>query len=189
MMNDDQLITAVQESVTSVHMRVPTEQILSRGRAVRVRRRIPGLAAGLAVVAGTAVAVTALLPASHPASHQPRFQLAAWTVTEQPGGTVSVTIRELRDPAGLQRKLRADGIPASVTFSGRLPRSCQRYPAGTALVNKVFTSQHAGRFPVMIIHPGALPRGAGVEINPPAGQPILSVAIGLVGTSPHCTGS
>ncbi len=189
MMNDDQLITVVRESVTGVHMHVPTEQILSRSHVVRARRRIPGLAAALAVLAGTAVAATALLPASHQASHRPGFRLAAWTVTEQSGGTVSVTIRELRDPDGLQRRLRADGVPASVTFFGRLPRSCQRYPAGTALINKVFTSQHAGRFPVMIIHPGALPQGVGVEINPPAGQPITSVAIGLVGTSPQCTGS
>jgi hypothetical protein len=185
MMNDDQLITAVKKSVTGVHMHVPTEQIVSRSRAVRARRRIPGLAAALAVVAGTAVAVTALLPASHQAS----VQLAAWTVARQADGTVSVTIRELRDPAGLQRTLRVDGVPASVTFFGQLPRSCQRYPAGTALINRVFTVRHAGRFPVMVIHPSALPGGAGVEINPPAQQPIISVAIGLVRASPQCTGS
>jgi len=188
-MNDDQLITAVKESVTGVHMHVPTEQIVSRSRAVRARRRIPGLAAAVAVVAGAAVAVTALLPASHQASHQPSVQLAAWTVAKEADGTVSVTIRELHDPAGLQRTLRADGVPASVTFFGQLPRTCQRYPAGTALINRVFTTRHAGRFPVMVIHPSALPGGAGVEISPPAQQPIISVAIGLVRASPQCTGS
>jgi murein DD-endopeptidase MepM/ murein hydrolase activator NlpD len=188
-MNDDQLITAVKESVTGVHMHVPTEQIVSRSRAVRARRRIPGLAAALAVAAGTAVAVTALLPASHQPSHQPSVQLAAWTVAKEADGTVSVTIRELHDPAGLQRRLRADGVPASVTFFGQLPRSCQRYSAGTARINRVFTLRHTGRFPVMVIHPSALPGGAGVEISPPAQQPIISVAIGLVRASPQCTGS
>ncbi len=41
----------------------------------------------------------------------------------------------------------------------------------------------------MVIHPSALPDGAGVQINPPVQQPIIRVAIGLVHTSPQCTGS
>jgi len=143
-MNDSELITAVRQSVTGVHMHVPTEQIVGRSRTIRARRRIPGAAGALAVMAGVAVAVAALLPASH----QPTAQLAAWTVVRQADGTVSVTIRELRNPVGLQRRLRADGVPASVTFFGqRAPRSCQGYPADTALINKVFTVRHAGRFP------------------------------------------
>ena len=128
-MNDDELITAVREQSPTVHMTTPVEQIISRGHAVRTRRRIPGLAGVLAVLAAAAFAVTALLPASHPASHQPGVQLAAWTVVKQADGTVSVTIRELRDPAGLQSTLRADGVPASVTFSGQQNLSCQRYTA------------------------------------------------------------
>ena len=35
-----------------------------------------------------------------------------------PDGTIYVTINELKDPAGLQSTLRADGVPASVTFFG-----------------------------------------------------------------------
>jgi hypothetical protein len=188
-MNDDELITTVRESFTGVHSTTPVAQIVSRSRAVRARRRIPVLAAALAVVAGAAVAVTALLPASHQASHPPSVQLAAWTVARQADGTVAVTIRELRDPAGLQRRLRADGVPASVTFFGQMPRSCQRYPADLALINRVFTGRMVGRFPVMVIHPSALPGGAGVAINPPVQQPITRVAFGLVAASPQCTGS
>jgi len=189
-MNDSELITAVKESVTGVHMHVSTEQIVSRSRTIRARRRIPGVAGALAVAAGVAVAVAALLPASHQPSGQPTAQLAAWTVVRQADGTVSVTIRELRNPAGLQRRLRADGVPASVTFFGQpAPRSCQGYPADTALINKVFTVPHAGRFPVMIIHPSALPGDAGVQINPPVQQHNIRVAIGLVHASPQCTGS
>lgn len=187
-MNDNELIAVVREQRNKVQMTTPVEQIINRGYAVRARRRIPGLAGVLAVVAAAAFAVIALLPASHPASHQPGVQLAAWTVVKQADGTVSVTIRELRDPAGLQSRLRADGVPASVNFSGQRNLSCQRYTAGIALINRVFTVQSAGGFPVMVIHPSALPSGAGVEINPPA-QPAIRVAIGLVYASPQCTGS
>ncbi len=65
------------------------------------------------MVAGAAAAMTTLAPASH----QPAVQLTAWTVVTQANGNVVVTIRELRNPGGLQHKLRADGIPASVIFS------------------------------------------------------------------------
>jgi hypothetical protein len=183
-MNDNELIAVVREQRNKVHMTTPVEQIINRGYAVRARRRVPGLAGVLAVVAAAAFAVIALLPASH----QPGVQLAAWTVVKQADGTVTVTIRELRDPAGLQSRLRADGVPASVNFSGQRNLSCQRYTAGIALINRVFTAQSAGGFPVMVIHPSALPSGAGVEINPPA-QPAIRVAIGLVYASPQCTGS
>jgi hypothetical protein len=59
-MNDDELITAVKESVTDVHMTISAEQITSRSRAIRARRHIPGLAGALAVIAAVAVAVTVL---------------------------------------------------------------------------------------------------------------------------------
>jgi hypothetical protein len=141
-MNDSELITAVRESFTGVHSDTGVEQIISRGRAMRARRRVPVLAAALAVTAGAAVGVTALTPAQHQASRPPGAQLAAWTVVKRADGTVSVTIRQLRDPAGLQRRLRADGVPATVTFSGgTTPRSCRRYPMNVALINRVFTGR------------------------------------------------
>ena len=65
-MNDDDLITVVRDSFTDVHSATPVERIESRGRAIRARRRIPGLVAALAVTAAAVLAVTALLPA-HPA--------------------------------------------------------------------------------------------------------------------------
>jgi len=39
--------------------------------------------------------------------------LAAWTVLRRADGDIPVTIREWRDPAGLQRTLRADGCRSS----------------------------------------------------------------------------
>jgi hypothetical protein len=115
-MTNTELITLVRESVATVQATTPVEQIVRRGRAVRARRRIPRLAGALAV-AVAAAAATALIPAGDRARHQPGQQLAAWTVTRQADGSIQVAIRELRDPSGLQSKLRAEGVPASVLFA------------------------------------------------------------------------
>jgi len=120
-MNDDELITVVREQRAKVPMDTPVEQIISRGRVVRARRRIPRLVAALAVVAGAALTVTTLAPADH--------QPGAWAVARQPDGTISVAISEMSDAAGLQRALRADGVPVSVTFSGQPGLSCPAQPA------------------------------------------------------------
>jgi hypothetical protein len=205
-MNDDELITAVKESVTDVHMTIPAEQIVSRSRAIRTRRRIPVLAGTLAVAAATVLAVTTLLPGNHHPSRQPSARLAAWTVTTQPGGNVSVTIRELHNPAGLQRRLRADGVAASVTFLGQQNPACQPWPgaalqgmstpAGTALFNKVFPPTPPGAPPgVIVIHPSALPRSGGVQLaagfrqSGPPHSWYIAIGAGLVRASPRCTGS
>ena len=182
-MNDDELTTMVCESFTGVHTTTPMEQIVSRGRTARARRRIPALAGALAVAAAAALAVSPLLPGTHQAaSPQPAAQLAAWTVTKQADGTIRVTIRELRNPAGLQSKLRADGVPASVTLIGQENPSCRRYPASPGLLQKVITrtfevlptprqgppanmpDQVLSLVVVTLIHPSALPSGTGVQL-------------------------
>ena len=191
-MNDTELITAVRASVADAHTTTPVEQIISRGHAVRARRRVRSLAAALAAAAGLAVAMTALLPASHPAGHRPGARLTAWTVAKQPDGDVSITIRELYNPAGLQRKLRADGVPASVTFVGgrSYPSSCRAYPAGRALLQKVFPPHPGAATTAIVIRPSALPAGAGVYLNDtsnPYGY--IGLHLGLVHASKRCTGS
>ena len=57
---------------------------------------------------------------------QPGMHLTAWTVDKRADGTVYVRINQLRDPGGLQRKLRADGVPASVVFGN--PMNVQQEP-------------------------------------------------------------
>ncbi len=47
-MNDEELITLVREQRTAVPMTTPVEQIISRGRSVRARRRLPVLAGAAA---------------------------------------------------------------------------------------------------------------------------------------------
>jgi hypothetical protein len=125
MMNDNDLITIVRESVADVHSATPIAQIISRGRAVRARRRTPALAGACAVLAGTALALTTLVPSSHPGvagSRHPgnplaNARLAAWTVAKQANGDIDVTINQLRNPVGLQSTLRADGMPVRVSYS------------------------------------------------------------------------
>jgi hypothetical protein len=165
------------------------------GRSYRPRTASRRLAAGItaaAAAAGAAAAVTMLAPASRP----PAVQLTAWTVVTQANGNVVVTIRELRDPGGLQRELRADGIPASVIFGDHQNPSCRPYPAGEDLTEKVFpTPQGPPPSAIQVtIHPSALPGGAGVQLFDGAiGQPgpgrTFSIGVGLVHTSPRCTGS
>jgi hypothetical protein len=219
-MNDNELITVVRESFTGVHTATPVEQIVSRSRAVRARRRVTGLAGVVALAAGAALAVTTLLPGGNQASPRPpAAQLAAWTVTRQADGSIRVTIRELRNPAGLQSKLRADGVPASVTLLGRENPSCRRYPASPAQAHRVFSQtlelippprqgppagtplSRIGVVVVMLIHPSALPTGAGVQLAtsftllPPVAAnggvdhvAHLGAELNLVYASPACTG-
>ena len=185
MMSDDELITSVRESFTGVRSATLVEQIESRSRAIRARRRIPRVAAVLAVAAGTAAAGAALAPSGHLAASQ----LAAWTVVKQADGAVQITVRELRNPAGLQRTLRADGIPASVTFTAHENPACHAYP-GPYPDGDLF-----GRPTTTMItfHPSALPPGTGVQIGVSFTQPPYGGAWGLGSTlvqiSPQCTGS
>jgi hypothetical protein len=218
-MNDDELIATLREQRGKVPMTTPVEQIISRSRALRAKRRIPGVMGVVALAAGATVTVTALVPASHPASHQPghpaHAQLAAWTVVKEPDGTVLVTIREFRDPAGLQRRLRADGVPASVVFypgrpevgllvSGRLfhfkNNPCQEYSGGQGrLLRAVQGPPWHER-----IRPSLIPRGAGVQwvatrnVGYGSARPYLgqhstngpsSLGVWLVQASPGCTGN
>jgi hypothetical protein len=203
-MNDNHAVGAVRDSLatardslTEVHMSRPLEAIVQRGRARRRRHRLTGIAGAAAVAVGAALAVTALALGGH----HPSTQLAAWTVAKQADGNIMVTIRELRDPAGLQSTLRADGVPASVRFSPARgqPNPCQAYDGSQRLYHKVLQDMRPGNLrgqsTIVIIHPSALPPGAavGLQVSTAAGyvhRPGLhQLGIALVQASPRCTGS
>jgi hypothetical protein len=196
-MNDNELITAVRESVADIHSATPVAQIINRGRAVRARRRIPEVAGALAVAAGTALAVTVLLPSGrpglassgqpglassgHPGSHPASAQLAAWTVAKLADGDIDVTINQLQNPAGLQSTLRADGLPVNVTFSGPSltlsgpspSASCQPYAGSGDVLSSVAHWNTRDGSAFLVIDPSALPSGTGLGIfdEPGAGTP------------------
>ena len=187
-------------------------EVIRRGDRRR-RRSITRLSLGglsaTGVVAAVIIGVIALLPASHQPSPPVHAQLAAWTVVKQADGTVLVKIREFRDPAGLQRELRADGIPASVTFNPDnlvdkdawaivhfKGNPCQEYSGGEGQAQNIVTG--GSPFTVgMFVHPSAIPSGAGVQFVASRnlgyvtqdGDAQWDLFEWLVQASPQCTGS
>jgi len=193
-MSDADVLCAARDSLSGIPVANPpdVDTIMARGRARQHRRLIPCVTGTLAVAAGAALAVTALAPASHQATarpgRQPVVRLAAWTVTKLAGGDISVTIRELKDPAGLQGTLRADGVPASVTFAGQLSPACRPYPGGTIpwppqsptpLLRRVFPKPYGILPPSPHQSQGwskAPGHGSPPPASPPAGQTVIVIA-------------
>jgi hypothetical protein len=201
-MTDDDVLAAVRDCLTAARDRAAGEQMTRPARTIiaraRRRRLRQGLSAAAAAAVIAAVAAPALLPGSRGAGPA---RLAAWTVTTRPGGQVIVTIRELRDPAGLQRQLRADGVPATVRFTGEGPRRCLYYPLpprqNFRLQDRIFpqassTSGHTA----FTINTTAIPARIGlwITLSPPATQAahdgrhstMFSATWTLVYASGHC---
>jgi hypothetical protein len=164
------------------------------------------LTSAAAVIVAAVAAVITLTPGSHaPArsvgsaghhvSRPARAQLADWTVTKLADGQVRVHIIELRDPAALQAKLRAAGVPANVNSSGFPVPVCRVYLATPAQLGAIFAGSII-RGPIknpdaadIVIHLASLPHGTGLEIVGRVG-PSGGVAVyDLVYASSACTGS
>jgi hypothetical protein len=125
-------------------------------------------------------------------------------VTKDPGGVIDVTIRELKDPAGLEARMRADGVPANVSFSGPNP-ACHPYYPNYQYIPPGYLLNAAGNHPwihsydngsvtvsvtspadlTLVLRPARMPRGTAFQIIALRGS---VVAWGLVKTSPACMG-
>ncbi|MGP4102714.1 hypothetical protein [Nonomuraea sp. KM90] len=81
------------------------QRLLDGMRAPR-RRAITGPQLVAAAVVAAAAATTVVLQAGSP----------VYAVARSADGTITVTVRELRDPEGLQAELGAAGVKADVTF-------------------------------------------------------------------------
>lgn len=206
-MSDDDVLSFVSDALSGVPVARPPrlEAVMAGGRARRRRRRISGAALAVAVVAGGAAAgvvVTTPPAGKPPANSVPAVgtQLTAWSVARQANGDIFVSVRELADPAGLQRTLRADGVPASVTFLDQQNPACRSYGRGTdqSLLVRIFFPQLAGGQPEgstvatrggVTIVPSAIPSGVGVQLAwTRIGKDLIGHQ-GLVQASPQCTGS
>jgi hypothetical protein len=156
--NDAEVVTAVREQREKVHSHTSVDQIISRGRTVRARRRISGAVTGLAAAAaaGTALALglTGILGAA-PARSTGTIRTTAFTLVKHSDGTATLTINPnvLLEPSTLQSDLRQDGIPAMVTTG----RFCSSHPSPAGF-NRVVTGQRSSP-DTMTINPTAMPVG------------------------------
>jgi hypothetical protein len=191
------------ESLDQARQRLLQRDYHPRRGNRRLATGITAGAAGVAVVLG--LGLSGIFGSASPQpSHPADVRLAAWTVVKQADGTVSVKIREFRDPAGLQRTLRADGVPASVILVQSAPANgnpppgdpCHGGPWSNSVQSKVVTGNpfsEAG----MLIHLSALPGNAGIQLVATANVSSYSpqvhggmfVGYWLVQASPQCTGS
>jgi hypothetical protein len=214
MNTDSELLTAVRESFAGARLQAPLDATIRRGRALRTRRRVAGLAGAVAIAGAAALTAALLLPggAAQPAPSAPRpaasgtqpapARLAAWTVAKGPGHTVTILIRQLRDPAGLQRALRADGVPAAVAFQGGtlsdtppLPTECRDTSlsdeANAQLQSKIlgqsFMNPRDGI--ALVIHADEIPKEIGLNLTVQSRANGWGWSLGLVRASPECTGS
>jgi hypothetical protein len=182
----------------SVHSKTPLDAIVRRGRTMRARRRMLRFTAAVAVVGGLALTAATLLT-----SGSSQQQLTAWSVVAQRNGSVIVTIRQLRDPAGLQRKLRSEGVPATVRFNNQSPPACLYYRGSPAwifqLTNRIFPQANSAQIQngaAFVINTRAIPPGVGlwIEVSAPrtsnAGGGLQSISFStgeaLVYASGHC---
>jgi hypothetical protein len=217
-MNDDQLMTAVRDSFAEVRLDVPVEQTARRGRVLRGRGRAYRVAGvvGVAAIAGlTTVAVTGPGRAAPPtasahvgasgvpiANGSGGTKLDAWTVTKGSDGTVNVTIRQLLDVPGLQRTLRADGVPARVAVQPGMPTDSPPLPAGCLEVTmsdvananlqaKILAAplsnlEHGN---ALTIHTRDIPSGVGIYLGiQPRTKEHWGWSLDLVQATPACTG-
>jgi hypothetical protein len=188
-MNDQELITAVRQSVREVHMNVPPEQIVSRSRAIRSSGRRKLAACAAAVAAAGSVALGLGLSGAHGAAPNAAassirgtatvrgtgtIRTAAFTLTHNANGTdtLTLTMGQVFNPAALQQALVQDGIPALVKIDAHCssdpppasPASLGvlsvQLPNGTSVPRS--TPGHAYPIPgnaVTVINPSAMPAG------------------------------
>lgn len=121
----------------------------------------------LPLVAAVSAAAAVAAAAAVSTGPQPRSaMLTAWTVHRAADDTVTVTVRQFRDPAGLQRSLSAAGVPALVQFStGPCAFPSPAIPANGATMGSVLAREVRGPSgDVFVIHPSAIPVGTILEL-------------------------
>jgi hypothetical protein len=187
-----------------------TAQPPGPARSSRRRRLAVPALIGVAAAAVAAVVALALVPGSPAApghrGGQGGATLAAWSVIKERHGLLRVTIRELRDPVGLQQMLRAAGVPSNVRFvqhyfmpttsTHNLPKGClnprMSDKANADLQGKIMPMNPLPTSGVAVnIRPAAITHGIGLYLKAWAANGNnggLSLQIDLVQATPQCTG-
>lgn len=174
-MNDNEIFAAVRDSLTAardslgeVRMERPARTFEARARKRRLRRGLSGAATGtLALGVGLALALTA---GGSPAltAHSLHANLAAWSVNTNSNGTVTLVVRDLRDPAQLEHKLAEVGIPSVVYFG----EFCYGQPVPGWRTDRVLQTAmlhrgSRGSFVEVTLTPSAMPEGAELMLSIP----------------------
>jgi hypothetical protein len=172
-MSDSEVLRAASASLSAIPVASPpdVEAIIAKGRGHRARRisAIAGLSVA-AATAGTAVAL-GLAGVLGPAGTPGTIRTAAFTLVSNSDGTATLTItpKELLDPAALQSDLAQYGIPAKVT-SGSLCTS-DPAPAGFSQVvsfspaGPSTATPQSGVQPSITIDPSAIPVGTELSVG------------------------
>jgi hypothetical protein len=166
-MNDTEVLDHVRDATAEIHMEVPLETIVARGRARQSRRRRTLAAAGAAASVALAAIVVgvghAQDPSEPPSPATP--QLAAFTVSTTPGGATALTLRKGEqyrlDPDALRQALADHGVLALVTVG----KTCGSNPEPKGLDAVVSASRNADAAVYLTINPAAMPSGAELSIG------------------------
>jgi hypothetical protein len=171
-MSDNEVLRAASGSLSAIPMANPPdlEAITARGRARR-RHRLSAVAGlSVAAAAGTALAL-GLTGVLGPARTPGTIRTATFTLASNANGTATLTLspKELLDPAALQSDLAQHGIPAKVTTGS----FCSSDPAPAGF-SQVVSSNPAGPYtatpqngiqPAITIDPAAMPAGTELSIG------------------------
>ena len=161
-MSDDEttqeVLAALKAAVPPTRMHTSAEDITASARSRRRRRGLAGLAvSGLAVAVVLTLGLSAHGPGPGTSGTQPGgAKLAAWTVRTSPQGVVTLTLRQLANPATLQAVLAEHGVPATVRAGDFICMESDGHPLPG--LSRVVSSPQ-GRHPIVIhIRPAAMPK-------------------------------
>jgi hypothetical protein len=122
-MNDDNELSDVRESLVAegaglagVHMHRPAEEVMARGRTLRLRRRLLRGLSGV-TAASAAMALALALPLGGAGARQVHVNETDWSVNTNQDGTVTLQVRKAADPARLETVLSQAGVPAVVNWN------------------------------------------------------------------------
>ncbi len=165
-MNDADVLDRLSESLSGVHMVLPVETIVARGRTRQRRQRSRRMVTGATAVVIVALAVLTFggHRSTPPASTGGNIHLAAFTLVANRDGTATLTLIKgvPIDAEALRQKLAQAGVPAVVTVG----RACSNPVADSAALDQVVSVQpRTDGTVVMVITPSAMPNGTELSIG------------------------
>jgi hypothetical protein len=165
MMNDTDLASRVRESVSEIQLQTPVESIIKTADRRRRTRHIRRSAAAIAGCAAIALAALSLTSGSPTPAGTRNVQLAAFTLSDDPADSTSLTLHKgaqyRLDPDALRNALAGHGIPALVTVG----TYCDTNPEPPGLDQVVTAYRQASGDVFLKINPAAIPAGAELSIG------------------------